>query len=184
MIRVVGILVAVWALAAGVIWLVRAERPTPAKIEAYLAANPLEAREPRDRAEVIEAMAAKVNRLEFDERRELQQTQRARDFFEAMNGEEQSRYLDLTLPEGFKQAMLALNKMTPEKRKQLVERALENIEKGGPPEDADAPPVDEAMMEKIVAQGVTSFYEDANAEVKMDFAPVIEQIQRSLRFRE
>ncbi len=183
MVRVVGILVAVWALAAGVIWLVRAERPTPAKIDAYLEANPIGGLEPGERAQVIEVMASKVNRLEFDDRRELQRTERARDFFEAMTDEEQSRYLDLTLPEGFKQVMLALNKMTPEKRKNLVERALENIENGGPPEEADRPPVDDAMMQKIVAQGMTSFYEDANAEVKMDFAPVIEQIQQSLRFR-
>jgi hypothetical protein len=182
--RVVGILIGVWALAAGVIWLVRAERPTPAKIEAYLAANPLEAREPAERAEVIAAMASKVNRLEFEARRELQRTGRARDFFEAMTDEEQSHYLDLTLPEGFKQVMVALNKMKPEKRQELVERALENIEKGGPPEDADRPPVDDAMMQKIVVQGMTAFYEDANAEVKMDFAPVIEQIQQSLRWRD
>ncbi len=184
MLRVVGILVGVWLLAAGVIWFVRAERPTPDKIEAYLAANPLDERQDDERAEVIEAMASKVNRLEFEERRKLQRTGRAREFFESMTDEEQSRYLDLTLPEGFKQVMLALNKMKPEKRRELVERALENIEKGGPPEDADRPPVDDAMMKKIVAQGMTSFYEDANAEVKMDFAPVIEQIQQSLRWRD
>jgi hypothetical protein len=39
-------------------------------------------------------------------------------------------------------------------------------------------------MQKIVVQGMTAFYEDANAEVKMDFAPVIEQIQQSLRWRD
>jgi hypothetical protein len=97
---------------------------------------------------------------------------------------ERSAYLDRTLPEGFRQVMLALNKMTPEKRKEIVEKALENIKKNRPDDAAARPsPVDEAMMHKIVAQGMTSFYEEADADVKLDFAPVIEQIQQSLRWR-
>jgi len=57
-----------------------------------------------------------------------------------------------------------------------VKRALENLEK-------DNPEISQRMQEdevrKIVNQGMSSFYEEANADVKLDFAPVIEQLQRA-----
>jgi hypothetical protein len=36
-------------------------------------------------------------------------------------------------------------------------------------------------MQKIVDQGLKSFYSEASAETKMDLAPVIEQMQRNLQ---
>lgn len=185
MIRVVGLLVGVWLLAMTVVFFVRTSRPTPAKIQTELAANPLTGQSEAKRTKFADRIAARVNRLDFEERRKLQRTPEAREFFESMSDAERSRYLDLTLPEGFKQVMLALNKMKPDKRREIVAKALERIDRNDPAaESEDRTQADEAMMKKIAAQGMTSFYEEANAEVKMDFAPVIEQIQQSLRWRD
>lgn len=178
--RVLTIVVAIWAVAAGVIFFVRQSEPTPEKIVAYVQEHPLEGS--GDRAKVIEAVANRLNGLDFEDRQRLQRSREMRGFYEAMMEEEQRRFLDLTLPEGFRQVMLALNKMTPEKRKEIVERALNNIAENGSVND-ERPPVDEEMMRKIVGQGMTAFYEEANADVKLDFAPVIEQIQQSLQWR-
>jgi hypothetical protein len=181
--RLIGILIVIWVVAAGVIWSVRSNRPTPEKIEAYLGTHPLSGTALPDRSAVIDHVADQVNRLKFEERQTLQRTGMMRTFFESMTNEERSAYLDRTLPEGFRQVMLALNKMTPEKRKEIVERALENIKKGRPEGEDRPSPIDDAMKQKIVAQGMTSFYEEANSDVKLDFAPVIEQIQHSLQWR-
>lgn len=183
---VIGILAAIWIVAAIAVWVVRSSQPTPEKIQAYLATDPLAtAANPTDRSAIIDRVGNQLNSLEFEERRTLQRSGTMRAFYDSLIDEERSRFLDLTLPEGFRQIMLALNKMKPEKRREIVERALKSIEEGGPPDGDNArEPVDDEMMQKIVAQGMTSFYEEANTDVKLDFAPVIEQIQQSLRWRD
>jgi hypothetical protein len=181
--RVIGILVAIWIVAGAVVWTIRTNRPTPEKIQNYLATHPLNETSGTQRAAEIGKIADRLNRLDFEQRQKLQRTTEMRAFYRSLTDAERSDFLDRTLPEGFRQVMLALNKMTPEKRSEIVERALRNIEKGRS-EGEDAPsPVNDAMMKKIVSQGMMSFYEEANADVKLDFAPVIEQIQQSLRWR-
>ncbi len=185
MVRVLGLLMGVWIFAMTVVFCIRTSQPTPEKIQTELAANPLTDLNAPARAEFIDRTASRVNRLDFDDRRKLQRTPEAREFFESMTDAERSDYLDLTLPEGFKQVMLALNKMKPDKRREIVAKALERIGQNDPAADSEErTQADEAMMKKIAAQGMTAFYEEANADVKMDFAPVIEQIQQSLRWRD
>jgi hypothetical protein len=41
--------------------------------------------------------------------------------------------------------------------------------------------VDQKNVQKIVDQGLRSFYSDANADVKLDLAPLIEQMQQNLQ---
>jgi hypothetical protein len=75
--------------------------------------------------------------------------------------------------------MDAFNKMDPEKRKRMVDRALDDMKKRAgeePQRDADDPHIG-----KIVNEGLRSFYSEANAEVKMDLAPLIEQMQSNLQ---
>ena len=100
-------------------------------------------------------------------------------FFRNLRPEEQARFLDLTLPTGFKQMMDALNKMTPEKRQQFVDKALADMKKreGDRPPDAEL----DGNARKIIDQGFKSFYSDASADVKMDVAPLIEQLQKNLQ---
>ena len=37
-------------------------------------------------------------------------------------------------------------------------------------------------MQKMVEQGLRSYYSDATADVKMDLAPLIEQMQKNLQW--
>ena len=102
-------------------------------------------------------------------------------FFRALTPEEQARFLDLTLPTGFKQMMEALNKMTPEKRQSFVTKALDDMKK----REGERPPDEQldANARKIMDQGFKTFYSEASAEVKMDVAPLIEQLQKNLQGR-
>jgi hypothetical protein len=180
--RVAAVLALVWLIAAGTTWMLRSMKPTPESLALYVDSHPIANTSPVDRQRIIDKVAAQLNRLDFEQRRSARTSKSLDGFFRDMTEDERSAFLDKTLPEGFRQMMLALNKMTPEKRKQIVDRALADIEKA----DANGPqksrgPVDEAQRKKIVSQGMSAFYEEASADVKLDFAPVIEQIQRSMQ---
>jgi hypothetical protein len=187
--RVVAILAGIWIVAGGVVWLARLAKPTPASLERYVAAHPLAGAAPSERGRVIEKVADQLNRLSYEDRRSFREKRELDGFFHALTPEERSRFLDLTLPEGFHQMMTALNEMKPEQRRKIVQRALADLEAGRGPGDrdggnSDRPPLDAAQQEKIIQLGMSAFYEDANADVKLDFAPVIEQMQRSLQHLE
>jgi hypothetical protein len=171
-------LAAVWLVATTGVLVGRALKPTPASIQRYIERHPLPAASAQDRAKIIDAVAERINGLKFDERRQLRSEGGLDAFFEAMTPDEQSRFLDLTLPEGFRQMMRVFNEMEPDKRRRFVERALRDIEQDGP---GEPPPLDEEQTRKIVEHGLSAFYEEANADVKLDFAPLIEQMQRSMQ---
>lgn len=174
--RIIIILAVVWLVAGSIIWWTRAARPTPASVTAYIQKNSLDNVPETRRTEVIDHVAAQMNRLNFEERQQLRKSRVDRNFFEKLTPEERQHFLDLTLPEGFRQLMLALNKMTPEQRKKIVQRALDDLEKEDPENGAR---VDREEVQKMIGQGMESFYKDASVEVKLDFAPVIEQLQRA-----
>ena len=172
-------LAGVWLLAFGAIQWLHASKPTAASITAYLAHANLAAETPRDRALTLQRAADQLNELTLDERQQLQRSGTTRRFFETLTPAEQERFLDATLPADFKQLMEAFNKMEPTKRKELVNHALEDMKK----HEGEAPPVeaDEHLRDKVIDQGLKSFYKDANSDVKLDLAPLIEQMQRNLQ---
>lgn len=174
--RILLLLALVWAVAGGVIFWMRAARPTPASLSAYIDRHPLETLSSSERARVIDRVADQLNRLNFDQRQELRKARSDRRFFEQMTEEERARFLDRTLPEGFRQLMLALNRMNPEQRKKIVQRALDDLEKESP-ELRER--IDRDAARRMIAQGMDSFYQEASADVKLDFAPVIEELQRA-----
>ena len=176
--RTAAVLIAIWGLAAVVIWVSRSASPTPEKLKAYVGSHSLAGAGDAERARILEKTAAQLNSLTFEQRRELRESGAVRGFFENLTPAERARFLDLTLPEGFRQMMSALNKMNPEKRQKLVQRALDDIRKNAP-QSADR--IHEDEVKKIVGQGVSSFYENANADVKLDFAPVLEELQKNLQ---
>lgn len=174
--KIVGLLALVWLVAGGIILYTRMARTTPASLTAYVEKHPIENLPPEKRAEVIANVAEQLNRLNFEQRQELRKMRTDRNLFTQMTPEERSRFMDLTMPEGFRQMMLALNKMEPEKRKKLVQRALDDIDKDTP---EIAGQIDRTQVQKMIGQGVGAFYEEANADVKLEFAPVIERLQRA-----
>jgi hypothetical protein len=174
--KIVALLVLVWAVAGGVILGMRAARPTPVSLTAYINSHSLEGRSEAERSQVIARVADQLNRLNFEQRQELRKSKIDRRLFDQMTEEERKRFLDLTLPEGFRQLMLALNKMNPEQRKKIVQRALDDIEKDTP-EIHDR--INREAAQKMISQGMDTFYQEASADVKLDFAPVIEELQRA-----
>ena len=172
-------LAAVWIVAGLGLWTLHATRPTPESVTAFLDGSNVATKAGREREKVIGRAASQLNDLTFEQRQTLQKNGSTRRFFTALTKDEQSRFLDATLPADFKQMMEVFNKMDPAKRKEFVARAVDEMKKhaGEPP-----PGMDEALRERIVDQGLKSFYTDADAGTKIDFAPLVEQMQRNLQF--
>ncbi len=170
---------AVWALAAGGMWLARTSRMTAEKTVAYLEANPLTGKSEGDRARIIAGMADRVNRLGFEERQKFRYEGQLRAWFEQLTEEERARYIELTLPRGMQQMMEAFNEMPPTKRKQIVNRAMNDLARVREeiPEGRSAPALSDDNFKKIVDEGMKTFIRDASAETKLDLQPLIEQMQ-------
>ncbi len=180
-IKLVAVLLIIWAVVGGVIYWARSVKPTPESIMHYLEEHPVAGASREDRDKMLEKIAKDLNQLPYEQRREVRMSRKLDGFFRALPSDEQTRFLDLTLPTGFKQMMDALNKMTPEKRKDFVNKALADMKK----HESDDVPEDkrnlDANGQKIIDQGFRSFYSDASAETKMDVAPLIEQLQKNLQ---
>ena len=173
------VLAAIWVVAGGIVWLARSARATPESVVKYVEAHPVAGKSPAERDAVLHKLADQLNALEYDQRREVRMSHKLDLIFRNLTPEEQGKFIDLTMPAGFKQMMEAFNKMEPAKRKAIVDRALEDMRKRG--ESEQPPPPDDPNMRKIVDAGLHSFYSDASAETKLDLAPVIEQMQRNLQ---
>lgn len=171
----IAILVGVWIVAGIVILSLRAARPTAESVARLIESQPLAQVSANERRAVIDRVAEQINRLDFEQRQELREKLGDRRFFESLTEDEQLYFLEKTLPEGFRQLMLALNKMTPERREKVVRRAMEDLERDSP---EVAQRIGDERARTFIAQGIESFYENASAEVKLDFAPVIELLQR------
>ena len=176
--KIVGLLVGVWLLVGGAIYLARSARATPDSVVRYLDSNPLNGKSQHDRDEIMRKVAGQLNQFSYDQRRDVRVSRKLDGFFKGLDAGEQSRFLDLTLPTGFHKMMESLNRMTPEKRKEFVDKALADMKKH---EGDEVPEKMDANAQKMIDQGFKSFYSDANAQVKMDVAPLIEQLQRNMQ---
>ena len=182
-IKAVLLLLAVWLVAGGAIWWSKAHKPTPESLAAYVEKLDVSGKSATERTKEMEKIAKQLNTLTYEQRREVRLSRKLDRFFRQLNPGEQSRFLDLTLPEGMKQMMDALNKMTPENRRRFVNRALKDLQEqeGLAPEGSRERFEQDKHAQRIVEQGLKSFYSEASAATKMDLAPLIEQFQHNLQ---
>ena len=73
------------------------------------------------------------------------------------------------------------NLMEPARRKREVEKAIKNLREHA--EDDMPEDFDPAVAEKFVNEGLKAFYSDATIEAKMDAVPLLEEMEKSLRWR-
>jgi len=172
-----------WGIAYAIVSWAGSIRPTPEKVEDYIDANPLEGLEdPEKRKEVIATLATMLNELEPSEIRFLEENRDKdprRNFFEQLNPEEQFYFLEKRVGRAFQQMMQSFNEMGRDERKEIVENSLRRMQEqnGGP---ARLEKADPEVVEKITGAGLKAYYEDASAETKIDLAPLLEEMQRSM----
>ena len=172
--RCLLILVAIWSVATGVIFIIQSLQPTPRKFMSYVAEHPLEGQIASERAAIIDHVARQLNGLSFEQRQELKDSGTIRTFFAQLTPEERRRFMAMTLPEGFRQLIATLNRMDPVQRKRLAQRTLRNVRERNL-QASDLGGEDE--IAEMISRGIAIFNEEAHPQVKLDFAAVIQEIE-------
>ncbi len=175
-------LLAVWASAGGAFLWARNAEVTAAKVVAFVQQRPLSPEQsPTERQAFLDDLAHRLNRLPYQERQQLQVDRALRPVFSQLSADEQVYLLEQTLPQGMKQMMEAFNELPREKRQQMVQEALTQMQRNHHRPLPEDQVVSEEVRQRIVEQGLKSYFTHASAAAKLDLQPLIEQIQRNLQ---
>lgn len=182
-------LLVVWLLAGGGYLLARNARVTPEKIRTYLRTVDLTRLSGPERAKALRKLAAMLNALPYEQRREARLDRAWSAWFAVMTGPEQGEFIEATVPTGFKQMLNAFEDLPADKRKRAIDDTLKRLKEArtqlasgdfpGPEGETNAAPaLSDEMREKITTVGLKSYYSQSSAQTKADMAPVLEELQQ------
>lgn len=172
-----------WALALGGFVIARHLQITPEKVRAYLHAVDFAKLSPEARRQALRRLAAMLNALSPEDRRTARLNQEFTGWFRHMDEAEKGEFLELTVPAGFNQMLLAFEKMPEDKRRKTIEESLRRLREAQPP-GADgtspSPELSPELRDRMVKLGVKTFLDQGSAETKAELQPVLEEMQRSM----
>ncbi len=186
-------LVAAWLLAWGGYTIAERSKVTAEKVRAYLRSVDLSQLSGDARAKALRDLAAKLNALGYEDRRNARLDGEWSRWFAAMTEEEKSAFLEATMPTGFKQMISAFEQLPDEKRKKTIDDALKRLKEArdNPPSSSgpalarvdgtNRPPVlSEELQQKVRGIGLNTFYSQSSAQTKAELAPLLEEMQRAM----
>jgi hypothetical protein len=180
-------LVVIWAVTFAGYQLAQNAKVTPDKVRAYIAAVDFSHLSAAERAAAIEKLAAMLNALTLDERQSLRLDHTAYQWFAEMSEAEKGKFLEATMPTGFKQMISAFEDLPADKRQRLVDQAVRQM-KGdrermatlGQGPGTNAVVLSQQLQDKVTKIGLQSFYSQSSAQTKAELAPFLEELQRSM----
>jgi len=179
--------IAIWILAIIGFTVAKNSRLTAEKVRAYMESVDLSKLTSAQRDRAIQKLADKLNALSLDERRRAQLEGVAQAWFDKMTEAEKSKFLEATMPAGFKQMLAAFEQMPEDQRRRTIEDTLRRLKESrahiqageGNLEGTNAPPpVSKELQAKIRTMGLAAFYTQSSAQTKAELAPVLEEMQR------
>jgi len=134
------------------------------------------------REEEIRNIAGLVNRLDFRERQKNREDRSNEIFFRKLDKRERELFFDLTIRETMDTFMEALDAMKPDQRKKFVEDGLKELERGrSEAEMKRTKELGDEMLTKASEQGMRAYFEKANADTKLDLAPLMEAMNETMQ---
>jgi len=182
--RFIFALAVLWTAVGGAMQWLQSRRPTPEKIEAFLATQKLEGASEAERKTAIESLAAKVNGLDSTQRRVAVTSGfngKFQPFWTSLTNAEKTHYFQLIVPRGMKQMIDQFSAMDPVRRKRELERAIRTLRENT--DDDSFQDVDPALAAKLISNGLKTFYTDASIDAKMAAVPLLEELERSIKWR-
>jgi len=180
-------IIAIWILAIIGFTVARNSRMTAERVRAYMESVDLGKLSSAQRARAIQKLADKLNALSLEERRRAQLERVAQAWFDQMTEAEKSKFLEATMPAGFKQMLTAFEQLPEEQRRRTIEDTLRRLKESrarvqageGFPEGTNGPPpVSKDLQAKIRNMDLNAFYSQSSAQTKAELAPVLEEMQR------
>ncbi len=175
-----GVLV-VWCVVVASIMVLNRVEPTPASVIAMVEERNWEQATPDDRMAWVIDLTDHINRLPPDARFDPELGRRVRQLFTTLSAQEQTVYLDRTLPTGFEQMMTAFNAMSTEQRQTLVDQALKDLDRDMADGSFEIDELNEAHAKRIINEGMKSYLKDSSAQAKLDLQPLILRVQALLQ---
>jgi hypothetical protein len=180
----------VWVVALSIFHFAAKTKMTAEKLEQYTASVDLSKLSGNDRDKAINDFATKVNSLTYEERLKWRLDEDWKRWFAAMTEAERLKFIETTLPTGFKQMMDAFSQLPDDRRKKVIDDAMKRLRdeganginktagdygKNGPP------PLSPELEQKVRELGLKELYTDSSAETKAELAPLVEQMQELVR---
>ena len=180
-IRIILALAGLWLVVGGVLWWLNTRKPTAEKVVQFVETHSLEGKSPEERKEIIEKVAAQVNRLSPDERQQVRPQSSLDNFWKSLTAAERGHYFDLVVPKGLQVAIENFNKMPQERRKREIEKAVKRLRENADeelPEDFDP-----KLAKRFAEEGLKTFYSEGSIEAKMDALPLMEELEKSFKWQ-
>ena len=183
-------IIAIWILAIIGFNVAKNSRLTAEKVHAYMESVDLSKLTSAQRDRAIRKLADKLNSLPVEERRRAQFERVTQPWFEQMTEAEKSKFLEATMPAGFKQMLTAFEQLPEEQRRRTIEDTLRRLKESkartlageGLPEGTNRPPpVSKELQAKIRNMDLTAFYSQSSAQTKAELAPILEEMQRVMQ---
>lgn len=180
-----GLLIAlIWAGVAVVMWQTDHLVSSPEKVLSLTDEAPwLQGEDPtyESRQQHLDRVITNFNRLDTPQRRRLREDgQESLDrFFASLTEEEQKEYVQRTVEPHFDVISRGIKLMPEEERKRLVGRLRSDLKnlRSQSPEGDRLSDQDREFMEFMIAEDPVLFLRDAPTKVKMELAPLLEDLQ-------
>lgn len=186
------VLVAVWLVTLSGYSFFKSRKVTAEKVAAYLQEVDLNRLSGEARQRALRELADKMTALPFEERRKARMDERWREWFEAMTDEEKGKFIEATMPSGFKTMLSSFEKLPEEKRRKAINDSIRDLKRARDEMAADGgdspfrlgtnrpPALSDELQQKIITLGLKSFYSEASAQTKAEAAPLLEEMQRAM----
>lgn len=180
-----AILAGAWLLAWGGFRIAGSFRMTAEKYATFTRNLDLEKLTGERRAKALQELADNLNRLSAEERRRIRLSQSRDRLFNQMTEEEKAKFIEATMPTGFKQMITSFEQLPEDKRKKAIEGAIKRMKDRHDPDfisgdGASRPPLSEDLQKRIVGVGLSTFYKESSAQTKAEVAPLLEELQRTM----
>jgi len=181
-------LLAVWVIAFAGYKIAASLKVTADKVRVYAKSVDLSKLSADERARAIAKLAAMLNALSIEERRQARLNRVWEEWFAQMTEEEKAQFIEATMPTGFKQMIGAFEELPEERRQRAINEALRGLREaqarmqaeGGLPASTDAPLLSEDLQKQMATIGLKTFYSQSSAQTKAELAPVLEELQRMM----
>lgn len=185
----VAALVLIWLAAVAGYQIAQKVKVTPDKVRAYVASVDFSHLSGAERAAAIQKLADMLNALSLEERQSLRLDHTAYKWFEQMSEDEKGKFLEATMPTGFKQMITAFQNLPADKRQRVVEQSIKQMKDQRtrmaatgelPPQGTNAIVLSQDLQDKVTKIGLQTYYSQSSAQTKAELAPLLEEMQRTM----
>ncbi|MBI3876278.1 MAG: hypothetical protein HY300_10050 [Verrucomicrobia bacterium] len=177
-------IVAIWLLAWGGYAFAKSRKITAEKVAAAVNQTDLSQLSADARRKALRKLAAMMNSLPIEERRNARMESDWDKFFATMTEEERVEFIESTLPTGVKQMLASFEELPADRRSRIVRDSIKRLQESQQHLQSQGrqarPPLSDESQKRITAIGLGAFYSQSSAQTKAEVAPLLEELQRSM----